>query len=119
MKAAGAAAYGPHRPGRERRKESAEIQRHKCRKMGDMARNCPNAYEERQQDRRSDTPRRGGQHDSMAAATGEEHRQGATDCWERWARPIKSARDQDGPCSWSAYREAADDGDKDYYTDNS
>uniref|UniRef100_A0AAV2LJR8 CCHC-type domain-containing protein n=1 Tax=Knipowitschia caucasica TaxID=637954 RepID=A0AAV2LJR8_KNICA len=118
MRAAGAATYGPQGRGRERRKDSAEIECYRCRKMGHVARNCPSAYEERRRDRRSDAPRRGGQRDSMAAATGEEQQRGATDRWERWARPERSDRDQEGPCPWSAYREAADDGDEDYYEDH-
>uniref|UniRef100_A0AAV2LLF1 CCHC-type domain-containing protein n=1 Tax=Knipowitschia caucasica TaxID=637954 RepID=A0AAV2LLF1_KNICA len=119
MRAAGAATYGPQGRGRERRKDSAEIECYRCRKMGHVARNCPSAYEERRRDRRSDAPCRGGQRDSMAAATGGEQQRGATDRWERWARPDRSASDQERPCPWSAYREAADDGDEDYYEDHS
>uniref|UniRef100_A0AAV2MIG6 CCHC-type domain-containing protein n=1 Tax=Knipowitschia caucasica TaxID=637954 RepID=A0AAV2MIG6_KNICA len=72
MRAAGAATYGPQGRGRERRKDSAEIECYRCRKMGHVARNCPSAYEERQQDRRSDAPRRGGWQQRRGKSSNEE-----------------------------------------------
>uniref|UniRef100_A0AAV2K2A8 Uncharacterized protein n=1 Tax=Knipowitschia caucasica TaxID=637954 RepID=A0AAV2K2A8_KNICA len=54
----------------------------------------------------------------MAAATAESRNEGATERWERWARPDRSAQDPRKDPALERYREAADDGAEDYYEDH-